>query len=72
MSYWLMHGRFTQSLSFARDLCLAAGVEIKKKGKERMSTETYLLFGFVGNVFPSFNTLKPSLPLRFVVLARAK
>ena len=43
-SFWLKHGRFTQNVSFARDLCVAAEVVAKKGPKERSpSTESYLM-----------------------------
>ena len=43
VSFWLKHGQFTQNVSFARDLCIAAQLEVVKQPKERTpSTATYL------------------------------
>ena len=44
VSFWLKHGQFTQNVSFARDLCIAAEVQAEKGPKERSpSTQSYLM-----------------------------
>ena len=45
VSFWLQHGRFTQNMTFARDLCIAVGIAPEKKPKGGTSTESYLILG---------------------------
>ena len=62
MSFWLKHGQFTQNLSFARDLCITAGLKAEKGEKERTpSTESYLMLGRAEDSMRWATCAKPSV-----------
>ena len=54
MPFWLKHGRFTQNVSFARDLCIAGELTVEKAaGESRASTGSYLMLGRIENLLQS-------------------